>query len=91
MIAIPVLITKYDTISLFLSISPLPELDLKRYDLESVSSSQEFPLQGLIHIPGKTKATLKEIIDHLHKVYCSKIGFEFLYIQVHMDERMSVY
>jgi 2-oxoglutarate dehydrogenase E1 component len=33
-------------------------------------------------IPGKTSVTLRELIDHLERVYCSTMGVEFSYIPV---------
>eukprot|EP01114_Cavostelium_apophysatum_P008298 TRINITY_DN2068_c0_g1_i2.p1 TRINITY_DN2068_c0_g1~~TRINITY_DN2068_c0_g1_i2.p1 ORF type:complete len:950 (+),score=302.99 TRINITY_DN2068_c0_g1_i2:181-3030(+) len=58
-----------------------PELDLSRYGLDKIPSDKEFPLPGLIHIEGKKKAKLSEILDHLKQVYCGKVAGEFLYIQ----------
>lgn len=55
-----------------------PELDPVSYNLTLWDLDREFITGGF---GGKKTATLREIIDSLHKTYCDKIGVEYMHIQ----------
>ena len=55
-----------------------PTLDYKNFGLEELDLDVEFQAGDLI---GIGPSTLKEIIEHLEKVYCQSIGIEYMYIR----------
>ena len=55
-----------------------PTLDYKNFGLEELDLDVEFQAGDLI---GIGPSTLKEIIEHLEKVYCQSIGVEYMYIR----------
>ena len=55
-----------------------PTLDYKNFGLEELDLDVEFQAGELI---GIGPSTLKEIIEHLEKVYCQSIGIEYMYIR----------
>jgi len=58
----------------------VPNLDLADFDLTDADLGTVFragnEIKGL-----KNNATLQEILDHMEKVYCGAIGFEYNYIE----------
>ncbi|HVF86309.1 MAG TPA: multifunctional oxoglutarate decarboxylase/oxoglutarate dehydrogenase thiamine pyrophosphate-binding subunit/dihydrolipoyllysine-residue succinyltransferase subunit [Pyrinomonadaceae bacterium] len=55
-----------------------PELDIETYGLTVWDLDREFITGGLA---GKESATLREILDILHRAYCGKVGIEYRHIQ----------
>lgn len=55
-----------------------PKLTLDNYGLAEEDLDVDFDSAKLI---GLEKTTLRNIVDHLEKVYCSSIGVEFMYIR----------
>ena len=55
-----------------------PSLDYKNFGLEELDLDIEFQAGELV---GIGPSTLKEIIEHLEKVYCQSIGVEYMYIR----------
>lgn len=55
-----------------------PELQLENLGFKETDLSQSFPTCGLLP---KSKAPLLEIIQTLKKIYCSRIGFEYMGLQ----------
>src|SRR2546430_8123018 len=55
-----------------------PELDIETYGLTIWDLDREFITGGL---GGKHSATLREILDILHRAYCGKVGTEYRHIQ----------
>lgn len=55
-----------------------PELDPASYGFTSVDYDREIFIDGVL---GREKATLREIINILHRTYCGSIGVEFMHIQ----------
>lgn len=51
----------------------VPKLELSRFGFTEKDLSNSYPTHGVLPTP---TATLKEIIDRLKKLYCSKIGYE---------------
>ena len=55
-----------------------PNLNLEDFGLSEADMNTNFLAGGEIGLPN---ATLSQIIDHLRKVYCGHIGFEYHHIQ----------
>lgn len=55
-----------------------PHLDLNDYDLSDADMNERFQAGNVL---GLKDATLAEIIQHLKKIYCGNIGFEFAHIE----------
>ena len=55
-----------------------PHLQLQDFGLTEQDLSQKFQAGELI---GKAQSSLKEILDHLQKIYCQTIGFEYSHIE----------
>jgi len=55
-----------------------PNLGLEDFDLEESDLDQVFRAGAEC---GLENATLRQIVDHMHKVYCGNIGFEYHHIQ----------
>ncbi|MCA9741780.1 MAG: multifunctional oxoglutarate decarboxylase/oxoglutarate dehydrogenase thiamine pyrophosphate-binding subunit/dihydrolipoyllysine-residue succinyltransferase subunit [Deferribacteres bacterium] len=55
-----------------------PELDPERYGLTMWDFDREFITGGL---GGRTRSTLREILDTLRDAYCRTIGIEYMHIQ----------
>jgi 2-oxoglutarate dehydrogenase E1 component len=55
-----------------------PELDMESYGLTIWDLDRVFITGGLA---GKESATLREILDILHRAYCGKVGIEYRHIQ----------
>ncbi|MBX3227898.1 MAG: 2-oxoglutarate dehydrogenase E1 component [Labilithrix sp.] len=71
---------------LFARIDPLgqapvaaPELELSHFDLTEADYDVEFPTVGIGGMP--TRATLRQIIDHLSETYCGSIGVEYTHVE----------
>jgi 2-oxoglutarate dehydrogenase E1 component len=65
--------------------NPLPrELDLKTYDFTEADMDTEFSLgPGILprfQTEGRTKMTLREIIDTCERLYCGSYGIEYIHI-----------
>lgn len=71
---------------LFASFNPLEsaakeepwQLRLETWGLNEASLEESFPTEGIIE---KTTAPLKEIVEGLQKIYCNKIGIEYMGMQ----------
>ncbi|HYE72209.1 MAG TPA: 2-oxo acid dehydrogenase subunit E2, partial [Blastocatellia bacterium] len=55
-----------------------PELDMTTYGLTIWDLDREFFTDGL---GGTERATLRQILDMLHRYYCDKVGVEYRHIQ----------
>ncbi len=55
-----------------------PELDIETYGLTMWDLDREFITDGLA---GRDSASLREILDILHRAYCGKVGTEYRHIQ----------
>jgi 2-oxoglutarate dehydrogenase E1 component len=55
-----------------------PELDIETYGLTIWDLDREFITGGL---SGRESATLRDILDILHRAYCGKVGTEYRHIQ----------
>ena len=55
-----------------------PRLDLSDYGLEESDLQRTFHAGGEL---GLQNATLQQILDHLRRLYCGNIGFEFSHIE----------
>lgn len=55
-----------------------PELDIETYGLTIWDLDRKFLTGGLA---GRDTATLREILDILHRAYCGKVGIEYRHIQ----------
>ncbi len=64
-----------------------PNLNLEDFGLSDADRPLYFQAAVEAGLPGK--ATLQEIIDHLQRVYCSNIGFEYQHIR-HREQRRWV-
>lgn len=62
-----------------------PKLDLSDYGLSEADLDQRFIASREIHM--KPGATLREIIDRLHKIYCGNIGLETYQIHTKANRR----
>ena len=52
------------------------------YGFTEADMDREFFVgEELVLAPGKKSATLREIINHLQKVYCGTIGVQFMHVQ----------
>ena len=56
-----------------------PDLDLSDFGLTDKDLGKKFSIGSEIGLPN---ATLQEIWDRLHKMYCGTIGFEYGYVRV---------
>jgi 2-oxoglutarate dehydrogenase E1 component len=54
------------------------ELDPSTYGFSSNDFDREIFIDGIL---GREKATLREIVEILHRTYCGSIGVEFMHIQ----------
>lgn len=52
------------------------DLSLHRFGLDNVDPNKRFKLSGLLHCNGQEKASLKDILEHLEKVYCAQLSVE---------------
>lgn len=62
-----------------------PELDLEAYGLTIWDLDREFDTLGLLT---KDTASFREIIDHLRKIYCRRMGIEYMHIT---DEQRRIW
>ncbi|MCK6490762.1 MAG: 2-oxoglutarate dehydrogenase E1 component [Planctomycetes bacterium] len=65
-----------------------PALELATFQLAEEHLDQEFAVNHLPGIEG-SRATLRQIIDHLRRTYCGTIGVEYMHIQ-NRDQRLWV-
>jgi 2-oxoglutarate dehydrogenase E1 component len=65
----------------------VPDLELEFHDLSPVDYSTSFQT-GSLFISRKI-APLRDIVDILERIYCSKIGYEFMHI-VNLEEKQWV-
>lgn len=65
----------------------VPDLELEFHDLSPIDSSTIFQTGSLFI--SKQKATLKEIVDTLERIYCNSIGYEFMHI-VNLEEKQWI-
>ena len=84
---------------LFAHVDPLgttpevhPELEIANFGLTRNDLDKSFSTAGLSGLP--SRATLRQIIEHLSETYCSSIGVEFTYIgepdqRLWLQERME--
>ncbi|MEM6379644.1 MAG: thiamine pyrophosphate-dependent enzyme, partial [Bacteroidota bacterium] len=56
-----------------------PNLSLKDFGLGPADMDKQFDVGN--EIIGLGKATLREIVDHMNRVYCGNIGFEYHHIE----------
>ncbi len=56
---------------------PTPELDPAHYGLGDADLAREFETGSLC---GIERTTLADILQHLHRAYCGRIGFEYMHI-----------
>ncbi len=56
-----------------------PELDPRTYGFTPNDFDREIFIDGIL---GREKASLREIVNILHRTYCGSIGVEFMHIQV---------
>ncbi len=56
-----------------------PTLDIENFGLSKEDLDKEFEAGEVLGLGGKH--TLREIIDHLQKMYCDSIGIEYMYIR----------
>lgn len=76
---------KYQPIHL---LSPIPELDPKRYGLKS---GTPYDLEGILRLPtADSNASLESILGHLQKSYTSNIGFEFAHLPFEAEKRWFI-
>lgn len=54
-----------------------PSLELSRYGLDRVDAGQRFQAAQFL---GLQPSSLNQIVEHLHKVYCSTTGIEFMHL-----------
>lgn len=52
------------------------DLSLHRFGLDNVDPNKRFKLSGLLRCNGQEKASLKDILEHLEKVYCAQLSVE---------------
>ena len=65
----------------------VPDLELEFHDLSPLDNSTIFRTGSLFI--RKKKATLREIIDTLERIYCTSIGYEFMHI-VNLEEKQWI-
>jgi len=65
------------------SVTPVREVELQQNGLTEADLDTVFATPALY---GIEQATLREIIDHLQRCYCSEIGFEYMYVD-HTTEK----
>lgn len=65
----------------------VPDLELEFHDLSPIDYSTIFQTGSLFI--SKQKATLREIVDTLERIYCSSIGHEFMHI-VNLEEKQWI-
>jgi 2-oxoglutarate dehydrogenase E1 component len=56
-----------------------PELDLANFGLVEADYDVEFPTAGIGGLP--SRATLRQIINHLSETYCGSIGVEYTHVE----------
>lgn len=65
----------------------VPDLELEFHDLSPIDYSTIFQTGSLFI--SKQKATLREIVDTLERIYCSSTGYEFMHI-VNLEEKQWI-
>jgi 2-oxoglutarate dehydrogenase E1 component len=65
----------------------VPDLELEFHDLSPIDSSTTFQTGSLFI--SKEKASLRDIVDTLKRIYCSSIGYEFMHI-VNLEEKQWI-
>lgn len=55
-----------------------PTLDIQNFELQEADLDKEFDAGSVL---GLGKTTLREIVEHLNKMYCQSIGIEYMYIR----------
>ena len=65
----------------------MPDLELEFHDLSPVDFSTVFQTGSLF--VSKQKATLREMVDTLERIYCGSVGYEFMHI-VNLEEKQWI-
>ncbi len=65
----------------------VPDLELEFHELSPLDTAMVFQTGSLFI--SKDKATLKEIVDTLERIYCSSVGYEFMHI-VNLEEKQWI-
>lgn len=65
----------------------VPDLELEFHDLSQLDYTTVFQT-GSLYI-SKDRATLREIVDTLERIYCASIGYEFMHI-VNLEEKQWI-
>ena len=65
----------------------VPDLELEFHDLSSIDYNTVFQTGSLFI--SKEKATLREIVDTLERIYCNSVGYEFMHI-VNLEEKQWI-
>ncbi len=65
----------------------VPDLELEFHDLNPMDYNTLFQTGSLFI--SKDKATLREIVDTLERIYCSSVGYEFMHI-VNLEEKQWI-
>lgn len=65
----------------------VPDLELEFHDLSPIDYSTLFQTGSLFI--RKEKATLREMVDTLERIYCNSVGYEFMHI-VNLEEKQWI-
>ena len=65
----------------------VPDLELEFHDLSPIDYNTVFQTGSLFI--SKEKATLREIVDTLERIYCNSVGYEFMHI-VNLEEKQWI-
>jgi len=56
------------------------QLSIDNYGFSEKDLASSFKVKGIVNL-GKESATLSEILQHLEKTYCSKVGVQFTHVE----------
>jgi 2-oxoglutarate dehydrogenase E1 component len=65
----------------------VPDLELEFHDLSPLDNNTLFQTGSLFI--SKEKATLKELVETLERIYCNSVGYEFMHI-VNLEEKQWI-